>query len=381
MPRKRKGERTDGRIQITLDIGHDAEGKRIRKYFYGNTRLEAQRKKDEYLASLTGIKRTNITVSEWIDEFLKTYPPKSNPLYSASSIVPYNRIKTAIGSRLVGSIREADLQKFLNSMAGYSQSTLSKQMQVLKKVFAKARKNKLIADDPAEDIIPPDGTSGTHRALSYDEIQLILKYWNKTGNVGLWVMLMLFAGLRRSEMMGLDWKSVDLSNRTLTVSQVGIISNNKIIIQQRTKTKAGTRIIPIAEPLYQALVSVPEPHRGFVCKSIRGYNLTETAVNCGIKHFISFINRTEAHQPLVQSGKRTDLHPEPMPAFSFRCHDLRHTFCTLLYDGGVDVKTAAYLMGHSDISVTMKIYTHLSEEKRSASSGLMLDYFNRLTSI
>ena len=381
MPRKRKGERSDGRIVLTLDVGYNTEGKRLRKYFYGQTRIEAQRKKDEYIASLTGIRHTNITVSEWIDEFLKTYPPRSNPLYSASNIVPYNRIKNSLGTRLVSSIREVDLQKFLNSMAGYSQSTLSKQLQVLKKVFAKARKNKLISDDPAEDIIPPDGTSGTHRALSYDEIQLILKYWNKTGNVGLWVMLMLFAGLRRSEMMGLDWSAVNLSERTLTVSQVGIISSNKIIIQHRTKSKAGLRVIPITDPLFQALSSVPEPHRGFVCKSIRGNNLTETAINCGIKHFLNLVNRSESQQPLVQSGKRTDLMPEPTPAFYFRCHDLRHTFCTLLYDGGVDVKTAAYLMGHSDISVTMRIYTHLSEEKRSASSGLMLDYFNRLTTI
>ena len=378
MPRKRKGERSDGRIQITLDIGYNAEGKRMRKVFYGHTRAEAQRKKDEYIASQTGIRHTNITVSQWIDEYLKIYPPKINPLYTASSLVPYNRIRESLGSRLVGSIREIDLQKFANSLDGYSESTISKQMQVLKKVFAKARKNKLISDDPAEDLIAPDGESGTHRALTYDEIQLILRCYQKTGNPGLWVMIMLFAGLRRSEMMGLEWSSINMKERTLSVSQVGVISGNQIVIQQRTKTKAGLRIIPIADPLYQALSTVPESKRhGFVCKSIRGQSLTGTAVTRGIERFISIVNRLGTNTPLVQSGKRTDLHPEPSPVFSFRCHDLRHTFCTLLYDGGVDVKTAAYLLGHSDISVTMKIYTHLSEEKRTASSGLMLDYFNR----
>ena len=379
MPRKRKGERSDGRIQIALDIGHDAEGKRIRKYFYGATRIEAERKKQAYLSK--GTFRSSMTVAQWIDEYLKSYPPKANPLYSASSIVPYNRIKAEMGNKLISAVREIDLQRFINSLDNYSASTISKQMQVLKKVFAKARKNKLITDDPSEDLAAPDGTRGTHRALTREEINLILRHYSQTGNAGIWVMLMLFAGLRRSEMLGLDWASVDLTARTITVSQVGVISNNQIIIQQRTKTKAGTRIIPIVEPLYNALVSIPAPHVGFVCKSMRGHDLTETAVNCGIKHFISTVNRLESGTPLVQSGKRTDLHPDPAPKFSFRCHDLRHTFCTLLYDSGVDVKFAAYLMGHSDITVTMKIYTHLSEQRRSASSELMLDYFKSLTSI
>ena len=381
MPRKRKGERTDGRIQITLDIGYNAEGKRMRKYFYGQTRIEAERKKQAYLDKTNNTYSHVLTVSQWIDEYLKSYPPKANPVYSASTIVPYNRIKAEMGNKLISAVREIDLQRFVNSLADYSASTIAKQMQVLKKVFAKARKNKLITDDPAEDLIVPDGTKGTHRALTRGEIDLILCHYRKTGNVGIWVMLMLFAGLRRSEMLGLDWTSVDLSARTITVSQVGILSNNKIIVQHRTKTKAGTRIIPIVEPLFQALSSIPAPRVGFVCKSMRGHELTETAVNCGIKHFINTINRLESNQPLVQNGRRTDLHPESAPAFTFRCHDLRHTFCTLLYDSGVDVKFAAYLMGHSDITVTMKIYTHLSEQRKTASSELMLDYFKSLTSI
>ena len=59
-------------------------------------------------------------------------------------------------------------------------------------------------------------------------------------------------------------------------------------------------------------------------------------------------------------------------------HSLRHTFATMLFDAGVDVKTAAYLMGHSDIRVTMDIYTHLSQERRTASEGMLLTYLDAL---
>lgn len=355
MPRKRKGERADGRIQIQLDVGYDATGKRVRKYFYGKTRAEAETKKAAYLQQADGICDNPILLSEWIETFLNVYPSRANPIYNAQNIVPYNRLKTALGARLLASIREADLQRFINSLSHYSASTISKQMQVTKAVFAKARKNKLIKDDPAEDLTAPKGTKGEHRALTQGEVKTIVDNWS-TIYSGLWIMIMLFAGLRRSEMMALDWSNVDMRERTLTVKQVGVLLNNRMIVQQRTKTSAGTRIIPISAPLFQALATVPPDRRtGFICLSARSEPLSETAIRRGVEQAIKKLG------------------------VSFRCHDLRHTFCTMLYNGGVDVKTAAYLMGHSDVSVTMKIYTHLSEEKRLSSSAQMLDFFGKIS--
>ncbi len=56
-------------------------------------------------------------------------------------------------------------------------------------------------------------------------------------------------------------------------------------------------------------------------------------------------------------------------------YDLRHTFCSLLYDADVDVKTTQYLMGHGSLEITLKIYTHLSEIKKKRSYDKLLDYF------
>lgn len=353
MPRKRKGERQDGRIQIQLDVGYDANGKRVRKYFYGKTRAEAETKKAAYLQQASG-SYSDMMLSEWIETFLSVYPSKANPIYHAQNIVPYNRLKTALGARLISSIREADLQRFISSMSDYSASTISKQMQVTKQIFAKARKNKLIGDDPAEDLTAPKGTKGEHRALSQAEVKTIVDNFS-TVYSGLWVMLMLFAGLRRSEMMALDWANVDMSEHTLSVKQVGVLLNNRMVVEQRTKSRAGTRIIPISAPLFQALATIPPDRRtGFVCLSAHSQPLSETAIRRGVEQAIKKLG------------------------VSFRCHDLRHMFCTMLYNSGVDVKTAAYLMGHSDIAVTMKIYTHLSEETRLKSSAQMLDYFGKI---
>lgn len=376
MPRKRKGERSDGRIQISLDIGYNAEGKRIRKYFYGKTRIEAERKKELYLRDSQRKYASTMTVSQWIDEYLSAYRTKVNPLYSSQDDVPYNRIKKEIGTRPISMVREIDLQALLNKTAGMSFSTCSKYLQAIKRVFKKARKNGLISDDPAEDLVMPTYTKGTHRALTPGEISLILKYWNEPKNYGgLWVLLMLFCGLRRGEMMALDWSAVDLAARTLTIRQTAVINSNQIVIEQRAKTDAGIRILPIPDYLYAALVAVPVK-KGFVCISPQGKPLTESVVSGGLKRFNSVVNRMERGEPPVQRGRRTDKTPEPPPTFHIRYHDLRHTYATLLFNAGVDVKTAAYLLGHSDINVTMKIYTHLSEERKTASTQALTAYLD-----
>lgn len=380
MPRKRKGERADGLIQIQTELPRGSDGRRRRKTFYGHTRAEAERKRDAFLARQSGLYRPDLLLSDWIDEYLAIYQNAANRAYAASYNVPYNRLKNALGSRPVASIRELDLQRFLSSLSGMSYSTVRAQLQALRRVFRKARKNGLISDDPAEDLSLPAYTRGTHRALSRQEIDLILRYWNAPGNyAGLWVLLMLFCGLRRGEMMALEWSAVDLPSRCLTVRQVAVIDGNAARIEARAKTKAGLRTLPIPDLLYTALASVPV-RSGFVCLSAHGKPLTESAASRGLERFNSIINRAAAGQPLSQPGRRADKAPEPPPVFSIRYHDLRHTYATFLFESGVDVKTAAYLLGHSDVSVTMKIYTHLSEQKKAASTSALTAYFNALKS-
>ena len=116
MPRKRKNERADGRIQLSLVIGRDADGKLMRKYFYGATRIAAQRKKEEYQQSLCAAPVRAKTVSEWIDEYLKAYRTKVNRLYIAQDDAPYDRLKREFGTRPINSIREIDLQDALNKV-------------------------------------------------------------------------------------------------------------------------------------------------------------------------------------------------------------------------------------------------------------------------
>ena len=387
--KKRKGERPDGLIQVSLQIGFRADGKPDRKYFYGHSRAEAERKRDEFKERMAAGSAfsADITVAEWVSVFKKTYRKSVNQAYLASDDVPYNRLVAAIGNMRVADVRESDLQSCLNAVSGMSFSTVDKYVQCIRRVFLRAVKNKIISDNPADDLVVPPSEKGTHRALERWEIELILANWNTPFScAGLWILLMLLAGLRRGEMMALDWSAVDLENRCLTVSRVAVVHKNQTVVEDRAKTPAGLRTIPIAKALYDALSSVPvEKRSGFVCLSAHGKQLTESAVSRGLQHFCDVLTRIANGEPAdnrvrvpaaVVAARAAARASEDYVVLSFTFHDLRHTFATGLYDAGVPVKAAQYFLGHADIRITLDLYTHLSKERDSASREQMVSLFD-----
>lgn len=390
--RKRKGERPDGLIQVSLQIGYKDDGRPARKYFYGHSRAEAERKRDEYKTRLaSGFSLdVNMTVSQWIDIFLRTYRSRVNEAYLKSDERPYRRLEAVLGRMRLLDVRESHLQDALNDVSGMSFSTVDKYRQAIQRLFERARKNKLIADNPAADLIMPPFVKGSHRALERWEIELILDNWNtKASHAGLWMMLMLLCGLRRGEMMALTWDAVDLVNRTLEVRRVAVIRKNRVKIEERAKTDAGLRTLPLCKVLCDALLTVPEEKRiGYVCLSAKGLPLTESAYERGAETFCRVLERILNGEPPTQRGRRTDVErkktekEKDLPlkerkVFSFTAHDLRHTYATALYDAGVPVKAAQYFLGHADIRITLELYTHLSKERESASRLQMVKYLDK----
>lgn len=389
MAKKAKGMRADKRVQVTMSIGIDETGKPIRKSFYGSTRTEAVEKREEYRQKLSSglVEEADVmTVGLWVDHCLSLYRGNVNAHYIKEDSVPYLRLKTAIGRMRICNVREADLQKLLNVFAlDKSYSSVSKYFHAIKLVFSKARRNKLIKDDPSEDLQMPKADSGSHRALTGEEIETINRYWNRHRS-GLWVMLMLYAGLRRGEMIALDWKNVDLTSRNIHVREAAVIESNQSIVEDRTKTEAGIRTVPICDALYNALVTVPESKRnGPVCLSAGGERLTKSGFVRGWDGFNLAMTRILNGEPEDQQGRRSDLASQLVrdsavgkerKTFRIRAHDLRHTYATALYDAGVDVKSAQYYMGHSDVRMTMDLYTHISMERASEQREKLLSFFN-----
>ncbi len=146
------------------------------------------------------------------------------------------------------------------------------------------------------------------------------------------------------------------------------------------------RILPICTPLLTALMTVPEDKRtGYVCLSAKGTRLSESALDRGWDGFCLAMQRLLNGEDVKQQGRRVKLEDKIAKAkqenreyvlFSIRTHDLRHTYATALFDAGIPVKAAQYYLGHSDIRITMDLYTHFSEERKKHEQSRMTEYLD-----
>lgn len=260
--------------------------------------------------------------------------------YLFSNIIPYfEKFKLC-------DITEDDCQRFINTYVGYSKANVSKIRMTLRRVLRKALKQKLIPSNPAEDIVLPQVTEGHRRPITDEERAIIIET-AKTHYAGTMVLTMLYCGLRPIEIRRMTWDWIDFDNSILTVG--------------KSKTKAGTgRKIPIPAQLLKALCehkakNLNEQYVFVRCKN-PNLPMDENAFYHAWHNFkreMDIANGAKVYRnQIVESTLSPDLEP----------YLLRHTFCTDCQAAGVPLNVAKELMGHSDISVTAKIYTHMVDE-------------------
>ena len=390
--RKPKGYRNGKLVQVTKSFGRKPNGKRDTKVFYGRTLKEACEKRDAYIESRKAgalLNDPDITLDNWASRWMELYKSnlergnKQNYVANVVRLKEYRIGGTRLGDMRMQDIQEAHLQNALDATAGKSTSLIDKYIMVIQQIFSKARKNKIIRDDPSDDLKQPDGTTGTHRALERWEADCILNSYHKH-RCGLWAMIGMLAGLRPGELYALKWSDVDLDKRIISVYNASERIGNMRRDKDRTKTAAGMRELPICDPLLEAFQRVPESRRvGHVAVSASGVQLTESAAGRGWDGFQLAMTRILRGEPVIQQGRqrkpKTDEQKAAfaaLPCMDFRPHDLRHTFATALYDAGVDVKTAQYYLGHADIHMTMALYTHLSKEKEKESRAALVGFLD-----
>lgn len=369
----KKAKRSDGRYQVKASLGYDENGKRIQKIFYGSTQKEAMEKKNAYLES---IKQptidSDITVAEWAEKWLSAYASGG---YSSQQNHKSNvkKIVEAMGKMRVADVKQVDIKSFAKKYEGHSKSFVAKLRYDTQNIFKTARQNNLITSNPCDDVKWENAGEGSHRAIEDWERKLITDYWF-VSNAGTWAMLMLYAGMRPGEALSLKWKHISEDSITITDAR-HFEAGQPVFTEGKTKTKAGQRIVPIVPPL-APLLRARGADDDFVCKSATGKPITKSAYR---KNWDSFMNRLEnvlngrdhaalgVRKDIIEGWKKMpEIHP----------YDLRHTYCSMLYDAGVDVKTAQYLMGHATLEVTLKIYTHLSEQKKERAYDKLIDFLS-----
>lgn len=374
MPRK-KGN-NEGHIRRRSDQRWEAQislGGNKRRSIYGKSRAEVSKKMKEILVSLdngTYREPSRLTVSEWMNEWLETFCANSvKPLtLSAYQSALRNHIAPAIGDVKLQSVRGTHIQKLYNSMTkkGLSAKTVKNVSAILHKSFSVAIKQGLINSNPCDAAELPKGIKKEIKPLSDSEIPLFLAEIEQEPFRNAFA-LCLFAGLRRSECLGLSWDSVNFETGEITIRQQLQQSTTlkKYIIANSTKSGKARTIKPptIAFDYLRAERLIQQENR--MRAGAEWNNEWNLVFTNPFGRYISPKTFDKRFKKVAVQIGRPDA----------RVHDLRHTAATVAISQGADIKSVQDLLGHSCAAFTLNVYAHSSEKMKQDTADRMQNYY------
>lgn len=364
--KKGESERKDGRYQYRYN---DAFGARKTAYANGLNELrDLEKRIEKDIGDGIDYSKGQMTVYELVERYLSL---KQGVRYNTR--IGYNFVSNILGkepfSRLkVSNVKVSDAQKWIIKMYndGKGYSTLSSICGVVKPAFQMACNEDVIRKNPFDfkitDVVP--NNSKKREALTEDEQiewlsfikndKTYCKYYDE-------FVVLLNTGMRVSEFCGLTSKDLDFNNRKINVDHQLVRERNGKYYVEKTKTQAGCRFIPMTNEVFQSLKRIIENRPKLKIEPFvdgyTGFILVDKNGNPKIALHIE----NEIRWSLKKYKK---LFPNKPPII-VTPHVLRHTFCTNMINAGMDAKKLQYLMGHSDVSTTLNIYTHMGYEKAS----------------
>jgi len=265
----------------------------------------------------------------------------------------------ALASRRVASITVDGVAELLLELRGKgcSAKTTANALATLHSILRYALRHGWITIDPV-DLLEPDErprlVRRRQRVLGRTEIERLLAACPPPGR--LMVITALYSGLRVSEMLGLIWDDVDLTNGVIHV-RVQLSRAHRGMPARRvpTKTPASVRDIPLVAQLGH-LLAAHKQATTFAAGTDWVFTTTR-----GTPHG----HRNVTQRVLQRAARSAGLDQDGWPPLRF--HDLRHTFAShLIVDLGLDVAQVSRILGHARITVTLDIYTHLFDDSRHA---------------
>lgn len=306
----------------------------------------------------------NMTVMELVERYLSTKTGVKPSTKQNYGTIKNLLAKEEFSRKRIKEVKTSDAKLFLIKMQsdGKRHSTIKSVRGVLRPAFQMAVDDDLLVKNPfgfeLAGVVVND--SVTREAITKDQMRKFLKFVHDDNVYCKYyeaVYILFHTGMRISEFCGLTIKDIDFEHNVVNIDhQLQRMSNMELIIEP-TKTRAGTRKLPITEDvamMFRAIIEDrPKPK---IEKMVGGYSgflyldkndLPEVALHWEHR-FRHMVNRYN------------EIYRVQMPKIT--SHVCRHTYCSNMAKAGMNPKTLQYLMGHSDIGVTMNTYTHLGLE-------------------
>lgn len=340
----------------------DIRGKR--RTIYSSNLSELRKKEAEILKQLSeGIDYAagQITVIALVERYIRL---KQGTRYNTKVGYKFvlNIIKTEdFGYRQIRDIKVSDAQAWMIKLHddGRGYSTLTSVRGVIKPAFQMAYNEDAIRKNPFDfklvDVVPND--SQKRIALTDEQQEIWMNFIREDKTYSKYYdefVVLLGTGMRVSEFCGLTKDDLQFSERRIRVDHQLVRERGGKYYVEKTKTECGCRFIPMTDEVYRSLLNILERRKKvakeFIVDGYSGFLLLDKNDHPKVALHIE-------NEMRWAMKKYSKLHPDkPLPHIT--PHVFRHTFCTNMANKGMDVKHLQYIMGHSDVSVTLNVYTH-----------------------
>ena len=365
-------ERKDGRWEGRIIVGYDDDGKAILKSVFASSRAECNKKLKEVQSesyTLTGKlptqAKSDMPFGEWMDIWYRNYckptiRPSTQEVYENNI---YRHVIPQIGSIRLNKLSQSDLQDFYTYLKtngrlkyedkfgnGLSDRMVRASHAACRMALEKALKEGLITFNPAIGCKLPPKKSKEMQVLTHDEMRRFLIQAKNDEYYEIF-LLDLSTGLRRGELMGLQWEDLNFDTGALRIERQVYRVNGELGAHP-LKTKASYRTIVLPPAVLRMLQSYREQMKESIWIFPSPWNSNAPRDPDTLYHMMQLIlERAECKK--------------------IRFHDLRHTFATMSLEHGMDVKTLSATIGHTSSATTLDIYSHITTEMQVKAARLI----------
>jgi integrase len=342
--------RKDGRWLKVVTI------KGEKKYFYSSEKTERAAERDinnqllQYQFDTERGPRFSVVAHEWIKSCEDSVSPTTYYHYDGMA----KKLCAYFESYHLSEIESKHVQSYLSilSKQNYSGKTISNHLSVLKLIYRHGIVHfGFSGNDPTVYVTVPRARSSERRqALTEKEQETVAN--SIEAPFGFFAFTLLYTGMRRGEAIALKWSDIDFERRLITVERSATFPKNVPVIKL-PKTEAGIRKVVLLDCLADELAKRK--------KKAKGSDYVFTGKE--IRHNSWYMRRWREYQ------KETGLTVTP--------HQLRHTFATILFEAGIDIKDAQTIMGHADITTTRNIYTHIRSQRMQETANKLNDFISK----
>lgn len=369
--------RPNGTYEIKVSCGYGVDGKQRNQYKSykpepGMTKRQIEKEmqrqailfeEDCKRGQITAAVKFETFAEQWFEEYAKV---NLRPTSYARMKQLTKRVYPAIGHKRLDKITARDIQKFitdmltngrnLNNGKPLSRKTAVHHLSFISDVFSYAVRMGMLCDNPCRRVFVPKQEQEEKQIYTIEQVKILYENLkSEPMKYQAYLLLSIYSGYRRSEMLGLEWKDIDFEHDLIHVRRTSQYTSEKGIYTDTTKTRKSKRVSKMPASIMNLL-------RQFKAAQ------NEEARRLGTKW--------EDYDRLFTKWNGAPMNPQtPFEWLKGYCerigipfrniHSLRHLHASLLIFEGVDVVAVSEDMGHSVVGTTLNLYSHMFQEAKA----------------